>query len=234
MSRLVGLYPAAWRARYGDEFQALLAERPPTIGERIDIVCSAIDARLRPQLPGTGRAADRFGLAPLAGFAMFAIAAFLMSIGPVHTDEFGTYRDGAAALPFFVLALVLLSVGLFRIVERLPRAGRWPRAAGWSAIVAGPLWAVAPWVTPIGLVFLLGVLGLAVGARRASLWPTWGLILTVALFTVPAGLFAAQPFLPWYALRVAGIALLALAPIAGAWLVVGGLLLRGFPTTTRP
>ena len=186
MSRLVGLYPEAWRARYGDEFQALLAERPPTVGERIDIVRSAVDARLRPQLPGPRRAADRFGLAPLAGFAIFAIAALLMSIGPIHTDAFGTYRDGTAALPFLVLALVLLSIGLFRIVKRLPRSGRWPRAAGWSAIVAGPLWALAPWVTPIGLIFLLGVLGLAVGARRAGLWPTWGLVLTCLLYTSPS------------------------------------------------
>jgi hypothetical protein len=229
MSRLVGLYPEAWRARYGDEFQALLADRPPTVGERLDIVRSAVDARLRPQLPGPRRVADRFGLAPLAGFAMFAIVAILLSTGPVHSDDFGTYRDGSAALPFFVLALILLSIGLFRIVDRLPKAARWPRAAGWIAIVVGPMWAMAPWIAPIGLAFLLGVLGLGVGARRAGLWPTWGLILTVALLMVPAALFTAQLFLPWYALRVAGIALLGVSPIAGAWLVVGGLLLRGFP-----
>ncbi len=229
MSRLVGLYPEAWRARYGDEFQALLAERPPTLGERLDIVRSAVDARLRPQLPGTRRVADRFGLAPLAGFAMVAIVAILLSTGPVHSDDIGTYRDGSAALPFFVLALILLSIGLFRIVDRLPKAARWPRAAGSIAIVAGPLWAMAPWIAPIGLAFVLGILGLGVGARRVGLWPTWGLILIVALLMVPAALFTAQLFLPWYALRVAGIALLGVSPIAGAWLVVGGLLLRGFP-----
>ena len=27
--RLVGLYPAAWRQRYGEEFLALLEEQPP-------------------------------------------------------------------------------------------------------------------------------------------------------------------------------------------------------------
>jgi hypothetical protein len=33
MSRLICLYPADWRARYEDEFLALLAERPPSILE---------------------------------------------------------------------------------------------------------------------------------------------------------------------------------------------------------
>jgi hypothetical protein len=32
MSGLIRLYPRAWRERYGDEFEALVAERPPTLG----------------------------------------------------------------------------------------------------------------------------------------------------------------------------------------------------------
>jgi len=49
---LIRLYPADWRARYGDELIALLAERPPTVRDRIDIVRGAVDARVNPQLGG--------------------------------------------------------------------------------------------------------------------------------------------------------------------------------------
>lgn len=53
---LLRLYPAAWRTRYGDEFIELLAARPPSLRDRLDIVTGAVDARLNPQLdPRTDR-----------------------------------------------------------------------------------------------------------------------------------------------------------------------------------
>src|SRR4029077_17181152 len=50
MSALIRLYPRAWRERYEDEFLALLEARPPTFGDRLDIVRAALDARLHPQV----------------------------------------------------------------------------------------------------------------------------------------------------------------------------------------
>ena len=52
MSRLVRLYPAAWRERYAAELLDLLAERPLTLTDRIDLVRGAIDAHIQPQLAG--------------------------------------------------------------------------------------------------------------------------------------------------------------------------------------
>lgn len=236
MSRLVALYPAAWRSRYEEEFLALLTERPPSsIGERVDIVRGAVDAHLHPQVPAPERVPDRYGLGPLVGLVLLVGAVLLAANGPLRYDAYGTYRDGGAALPFFVLSLVLLSLGLYRLVGRLPAGSGWTHAAGWIAIVAGPVWAVIPWVMPIGLVFLLGALGLAVGARRAQIVPAWSVILLAVTLAIPAGLFAAMPFLPWYALRVSGLDFfIILAPISGLWLVVGGLLLRGFPEAGPP
>jgi hypothetical protein len=52
MSRLLALYPAAWRARYGEEFAELLEMRPPNLRDRLDIVLGAVDARINPQVPG--------------------------------------------------------------------------------------------------------------------------------------------------------------------------------------
>ena len=53
MSALIRLYPAAWRERYEAEFLDLLEARPPTLGDRFDILRGALDARVRPQVQGT-------------------------------------------------------------------------------------------------------------------------------------------------------------------------------------
>lgn len=47
---LLRLYPRAWRERYGDEFAELLSARPPSLGDRLDIVRGALDARVHPQV----------------------------------------------------------------------------------------------------------------------------------------------------------------------------------------
>jgi hypothetical protein len=44
--RLLRLYPRAWRERYGDEFLALVGDRPLGFPQLIDIVSGAIDAHL--------------------------------------------------------------------------------------------------------------------------------------------------------------------------------------------
>ena len=44
--RLLRLYPRAWRERYGDEFIALVGDRPLALPQLIDIVSGAIDAHL--------------------------------------------------------------------------------------------------------------------------------------------------------------------------------------------
>ena len=41
---LVRLYPAWWRRRYGDEMAALMAERAPSRGDRIDLIRGACRA----------------------------------------------------------------------------------------------------------------------------------------------------------------------------------------------
>jgi cytochrome b6-f complex iron-sulfur subunit len=60
---LLRWYPAAWRERYGEEFLALLEQRPPGIRQALDIAGAAVDARLHPQLrPGPALAASPAGL----------------------------------------------------------------------------------------------------------------------------------------------------------------------------
>ena len=50
MNWLVWLYPAAWRKRYGEEFELVLKSRRLTLGMMADVVAGAIDAHLHPQV----------------------------------------------------------------------------------------------------------------------------------------------------------------------------------------
>ena len=231
MSRLLALYPRRWRDRYGEEFLALLADRPPAFRERLDIVCGAIDAHVDPQLAGPKRAPDRAGFIPLAGFALFVLGLLVAASGPLRYDDYGSYRDGAAALPFIVVAMVLLAVGIHRLVRRLPAGATAARAAGLTAIAAGLLWSTMPWLMPIALVFLCAVAVLAAGLYRSRTWPTWLAVALGALVAVPFALIVVQLFQPWYANRGESIALVVVvSSVAGLWLVLGLGLLRGYAT----
>lgn len=56
MKRLVRLYPAAWRERYGDEMEALLDERPLGPFDAVDLFLGALDGHLH--LRGLGHASE--------------------------------------------------------------------------------------------------------------------------------------------------------------------------------
>ena len=124
MNPWLALYPSAWRARYGDEFAALLAARPPVFGDRLDIVRGAIDAHLDPQQPGLPQLpatpADRaigvvaIGAGLLMTFWTVALVAFARPWGAGTTD-LGPYERfawtaawlGAALGSLALLAIVL-------------------------------------------------------------------------------------------------------------------------------
>ncbi|MEX1158158.1 MAG: Rieske 2Fe-2S domain-containing protein [Thermomicrobiales bacterium] len=55
---ILRLFPRGWRDRYADEFLALIEERPPGPRDTLDIVVSALDARLRPRAWGIAQAAE--------------------------------------------------------------------------------------------------------------------------------------------------------------------------------
>ncbi len=50
MKWMISLYPAWWRARYGDEFAEVLAKQRGNIGMFLDVLGGAVDAHLHPQL----------------------------------------------------------------------------------------------------------------------------------------------------------------------------------------
>jgi MFS family permease len=229
MSYLLRLYPAPWRQRYGEEFLALISERPQSLDDRVDIVRGAIDARLHPQVdPPEPVVADRAGFAVLVGLGLFVAGILLAISGPVQEDEYGTYRDGAAAWPFFIGAMALLSVGLYRLIERLPLERLGTRSAAWTAIITGTFWSIIPWGLMVGLIFFVAILAFAIGAWRAGLLSSWVTAAFGLAVLGPIFMFVIMFLTPWYANRDSN-AMLLLLPMAGLWLLVGFRLLRGFP-----
>jgi hypothetical protein len=63
------LYPKAWRLRYGVEFDALLEDASPRWGDAIDVLCSALEMRMRTW--------NFFKLAVVCGLAGAVLAAVL-------------------------------------------------------------------------------------------------------------------------------------------------------------
>lgn len=236
MRGLISLYPRAWRERYGDEFLALLAERPPSPRDRLDIVRSAVDAHLFPQLPGPDLVPDRSGFVPLAGVLSIGIGLVLAVNGPIQTDEYGSYRDGAASLPFLILAMAALSYAIYRLVIRLPPDSVVSRSAAALAVICGLFWSIAPWVLPALVVSLIAIVVLAANASRAGIWPTPLTIVLFVLAAVPAGMITVMLSQPWYVSRgQPELALFAIfGPLVGIGTVFGVGLLRGFRTAPIP
>lgn len=74
-TRLVHLYPPAWRTRYEDEVLALLEQRPPSPRDYMDLLCGALDAHLHGDaVLGKGiPVSQRIRLSEIAIFCGFVI-----------------------------------------------------------------------------------------------------------------------------------------------------------------
>jgi plastocyanin len=195
MTALLRLYPRAWRDRYEDEFLALLESRPPDVLDRVDIVRGAVDARLHPQRRADGapdptdgggvRISDRLVAAGVFLGAGLLLAGIVAAVnGPMVTDEHGTYRDGAAALPFFVAALVLLAAGAIRTTRRLPSSADGTRGGAAMLAVFGPA------TDPAGP----GGVRVTRGVRRSGVAAVVSVIVAMALVGACGG--AAEPGTP--------------------------------------
>jgi hypothetical protein len=239
MSRFVRLYPRAWRDRYEVEFLGLIGDRPPTPLERFDIVRGALDAHLHPQVRRRGEAAPpspmleddlrlarRLGFAAIIGAVLWLTALAIAATGPVVYDDQGAYRDGAAALPFWFLAILLLAAGLLGQQVHLPSSARLARASALLAIPFLLVFGIGPWMWQFGLIAvgLLGVLALA--GLRSGVWHR-GASLAVVAACLGVGAIVAVAMAVAGNDRMAGGAFFLAAGLAlvPAWLGVGATLI---------
>jgi hypothetical protein len=178
-SILIRCYPARWRARYGDEFEAVLEERPLGPFDVADILLAAFDAHLH--LRGLGAASDRqrgFTMSLRLGGSAAILGAILFMTGFVVAsidDAVGVEALPGAALflagtVLLLLALVGLSAFQARRHPRLiwaafaiPAIGLTMTGVGIVAMATrgdGPfLGSLSPWE-----IWILGVLGTVVGS----------------------------------------------------------------------
>jgi hypothetical protein len=188
MSRLISLYPSAWRTRYGEELEDLAATRPLGLRGSIDLVLGAIDAHRHPELvdpsvaPPTGtqpvsrqryedlRAARRLGTTSWVGAVAWIFAWVIAANGPVVGTGEDAYRDGGAAMPVYFAALLMLSAGLVGQMIRLPGRARVAQLGAFIAIFAAPLWGLGPWLLMFAFALCFGLLLLAIGAWWSNEW----------------------------------------------------------------
>jgi hypothetical protein len=218
MSRIIRLYPAAWRERYEAEFLSLLDERPPTLLDRLDIVRGAVDARIHPQV-GPGAREPESGAAKMRGAGATAVLggvfwalAGLGFYGAPYVDDLG-YKDSGAIVLLGAAAAALTGLGAVMMLRRTASRSipLWGSAA---AILLGAIGLALPW--PI---LLLGYFGIVSG-------------------TLVFGMVGAARFGPTYVFVGLGglLALgfntedgraLMLLPLGAAWIVAGALTARG-------
>ncbi len=233
MNALVRLYPPAWRARYGREFEALLNERPPTARDVLDIVVGAVDARLSPQVaaaPGLSTALS----ARLAGAAAI-VGGLLLS---VSTALAGLNRNDADYGPPIIAALALILLSLPGTYMR--RYAR-PIALGLGAGAVGLamlLLQIVPW-GPLLLVptaLLLGAIGpgaFALAAARAGIATRhrWRVIALVMPWPVIGTFIATSGMAPD---SIAGPVLVAcVLPLGLAWMATGARIVSSRPADTN-
>jgi hypothetical protein len=207
---LVRLYPRAWRARYEDEFLALLEAAPPTRHDRLDIARGALDAHLHPAQPSLVP-----GLSAVLAGGMWILAAAPIAALPTPPDWPGYLLD---SLPLAVVAVLALTVAV---------AGTWLREDGRGGLVGRRLGRIGVALAVIGHLAWAGALvaafaGLGYGAPVAIVSTAAGLgTLLIGLALVAAGdwplagLLVVAPILlvvpPW------------VVPSPAAWLVFGAI-----------
>jgi hypothetical protein len=179
---LIRLYPAAWRTRYGDEFEALLEERPLGPFDVADVLLAAIDAHL--SLRGLGAASQRqrsFTMSLRLGGSAAILAGVLLLAGMVAASGVFGSNDpfpGAALILAGTAALLVALIGLSSFQAR-----RHPRLI-WTAFAIP---AIGTAVACVGLVAMAVFEDrpLVAGLNPWSIWML-GLIATV----VGSALFA--------------------------------------------
>lgn len=250
MRVLIRLYPAAWRARYEDEFLAVLEERPLSPFDAFDIVLGALDARLRPRSLAIELAPRRSspmnarvaGYAAIVGGGLTLLMMLLGFVLPSPTSAAAQYL-----YPFAAVALLVAVIGLSAV------QGRRNPVLAWGAVI----------VPAAGLlVSLAGILGMAGGdgpiVVGLSGWYLWALglsgfaigstlfaIATIAVGVLSRGgaitllvgsLLVGGIFFPAVIglINPDGVPVLAIAMLSGAVLFCAGWIWLGYAATHQP
>lgn len=222
MSRLVRLYPRAWRDRYLAELEDLLEDRPPTFRDQVDLVRGALDAWIRPQLVARPpRRESSAGLGPLpAAAAVIGGGLWIaggLAMNATQISATSGYKDSTAAWIILIAGAVLTAVAAIGFARSMTTGSTAASAAAVTMLV-GALLIATPWpilvVGFFGYAFATVVFGFVVGDVLPLRWllSITALVLTSfntederALIAIPFGL---------------------------AWIAIGSLAFRRAPAAT--
>lgn len=201
MSRLMRLYPAAWRDRYEAEFLRLLEERPTGIRGSVDVVLGAVDAQMHPELVGAERQPLTHRLPGLLALTAGAIwvAWFLnaWTVGP--NGDWGESLGYAVVLMFLAVPgdylaaygrRIGITIAAVVLALVLGRALPWSVADGILNMVAG----LTGWLL-IGAA-MLTLVGIRAGIGPRARWFLLAVaVLVPAIVGIPilAGFFPVDP-----------------------------------------
>ncbi|HEY8987895.1 MAG TPA: hypothetical protein VIM39_02665 [Candidatus Limnocylindrales bacterium] len=227
MSRLLRLYPAAWRQRYLVEVSDLLADRPPGFRSQIDLARGALDAWLHPQVVATATPDEReeplmgsltaSGLAVVGG-AMWIAAGLVINAAPMNPSD--GYKDATAGLIVLVAGAILTALAAIRFATSSSAGSRVIQVTAVAMLVLAVV-IIAPW--PL---MIVGFFGYAVATV------VFGLLLASTLNQSLGGALAlAALILP--ATNMQDARALMTIPLGLAWIAVGALVLRRVPAPAR-
>jgi nitrate reductase NapE component len=216
MNALLRLYPRAWRQRYLGEVTALLEERPPTPGDRLDLVRGAVDAWLHPQVAGnSGPSPEREPIMrPIGIAALTIVGGLLWTAGGIVQHVGGI--DAATGYKESTGVMIVTAAMLITAIAAVARAWSGPIAAPHErrAAVAMLLFTFlvfAPY--PILAIGFFGYIfatvafgvGMAYHGVRAGLLLAIGSFVAASFNTESSMALAAVPFgLTWLAFALAG------------------------------
>ncbi len=244
---LLRFYPARWRARYGDEFAALLGERQLGPFDVADVLLGALDAHLH--LRGLGAASEHakgFAMSlRIGGFAAIAGGILWFSGLALSSINQGSDALFALALGVGTLALLIALIGLSAFQAR-----QYPRLV-WAAFIVPALGAIVSLVGMVGMatmgdlpfigswsgwsIWTIGVLALIVGSalfafatvRARALSRPAAIALAISSFVVIPVLLGVETLngvLPEAAAPL--VVALATLAFAGGWIGLGVSALR--------
>ena len=228
-SLLIRCYPADWQARYGDEFEAILEERPLGPFDMTDILLGALDARLRSRGRGVDLSHGRGftmslrigGIAAILGALLFALA------GLLNSGIIVVAVDSAIPVALFVTGLGTLVVavaGLSAFQARVHPHAAWAAfGLAFAGTVAGltagivMMVATAPVSDTFWVVFFFGFLTALAGylvfavvtyttavlSRGGALLIAIGMVVTLAQPIMAVGLACFA--IGWFILGVQAI-----------------------------
>ena len=237
---LLHLYPASWRSRYGDEFAALLEERPMGPFDVADIVLGAIDARVHLRGSQTTSESPK-GLAMtlrIGGYAAI-LGSLLWLLGFVAASS--DQSESASPWWIFILAgnvaLLVALIGLSAFQARrypklvwaafaVPFAGSIATMIGVVALSiddARFLGALNPWELWVGGLFALvigsGLFALA-SWRTGSLSRAGAGLLALGAATLVLMIPGMMGLVAWEPVVSIGF-FVTLAAFVGGWVVTG-------------